>query len=92
MSDLMEWLPLAEIARRLPSPQPGKRTHVTTVYRLAVKHKLEVLRRGRYRFLRWADVLRIFTKAVPFDPISAAEAERSREELRAKLRAAGVLK
>lgn len=60
VTDLKDWISLAECASRLPSPVPGKRTASITVLRLARKHGLTVLRRGRYRFVYWPDVLGTF--------------------------------
>ena len=58
--DLANWVSLSEAAARLPSPRTGKRTHASTVRRLAVKHGLQMLRRGAYKFVYWPDVVKLF--------------------------------
>lgn len=63
--EIEQLLSLADVARRLPSPRPGKRTHLSTVYRLIVKHRIPVVRRGRYRFIREADLALLFEDEPP---------------------------
>ncbi len=58
--DLSEWISFAEAARRLPSPRAGRKTALSTIYRLAKRHKLTVLRRGCWRYVRWGDLLKLF--------------------------------
>lgn len=54
------WVSLAEAARRLPSPRPGKRTHVSTIFRIARREGLEIRRLGKWRYVRWQDIVRLF--------------------------------
>lgn len=85
--DLSRFVSLAEAARRLPSTQAGKRVHVSTVYRLAVKHGVMLLRRGQWRYVEWEGILRLFTVELPARRIepqprrSKAQAEWTRKTL-----------
>ena len=57
--DLNGYIGVAEAARRLPSPKPGCKTALSTIYRLIAKHKVPTIRRGSFRFVRWADIVSI---------------------------------
>jgi hypothetical protein len=58
--DLQEWISLAEAARLVPSPLPGRKTAISSVWRWARKYKWPTLRRGCYTFVRRSDVLGLF--------------------------------
>jgi hypothetical protein len=60
LTDLTNWISLAECAARLPSVQPNKRMRSYSVLRLARRHGLKILKRGPYRFVYWPDVLATF--------------------------------
>lgn len=66
--DLSNWVSLAEAAARLPSPKAGKRTHISTVYRLARKHGLELRRRGPFNFVYWPDLEDLLQPATVHSP------------------------
>lgn len=50
-------IPLAEARLLIPSPRPGKRTNLATVYRLIDSGELPAWKRGRWLFVSRADVL-----------------------------------
>jgi hypothetical protein len=50
-------IPLAEARLLMPSPRPGKRTNLATVYRMIVSGQLRAWRRGRWLFVSKAEVL-----------------------------------
>lgn len=52
-----DWIGLAEAATLVRSPRPGKKTHLSTLYRWIAEGKLPCWRRGRWRFVRRADLL-----------------------------------
>jgi hypothetical protein len=58
--NLDEWVSLAEVARRIPSPRAGRKTHVSTIWRWAKRNRWPVLRRGCWRYVRMADVMTLF--------------------------------
>lgn len=91
VTDLHNWISLSEAAARLPSPRTGKRTHSSTVFRLAKKHGLQMLKRGPYRFVFWPAVLEILQPDQPASPRpqremgarrSLAQDRRTQESLR----------
>lgn len=51
LETLQDAVSLSEVAALLPSPRRGRRTDTATVYRLAKKAGMTILRRGRFRFL-----------------------------------------
>lgn len=90
--DLSEWIPLAEAARRLPSPRPGKKTHVATIYRLCVRHNLTVMRRGPWRFVRWVEVRALFQPERRIElPPTLRQERRNKEWADQVLRNAGII-
>ena len=54
-------LTLAEARDLVPSPRPGCRTHLATLYRWVLSGRLPAVRRGRWYFVRRADLLKIAT-------------------------------
>lgn len=50
-------IPLAEARLLIPSPRPGKRTNLATVYRLITAGQLRAWKRGRWLFVSKAEVL-----------------------------------
>lgn len=93
---LAGYISLKEAANRLPSPKPGRRTHVNTVRRLIFKHKIPMLRRGHFYFVKWTDLVTalhcIETPGdMPNAPNPAIEAERERWRQR-KLRELGIIR
>ncbi len=63
--DLADWVCVAAAARLLPSPHSGKRTHLSTIYRLINSGKLECRKRGRWKFVRRSAVVALLQ---PVDP------------------------
>ena len=51
------WIPLCEAAKLVPSPRPGRGTHLSTLYRWVKSGRLEARRNGRWLFVRREDVL-----------------------------------
>jgi hypothetical protein len=91
-----EWIGLREAAGLVPSPRPGKKTHISTVFRWCEAGKLECRRRGRWWFVRRADVLALLTEtpgrkpdATP-GPSRRQQRGRSREWAKRVLDAAGI--
>lgn len=79
--NLEEWISVAEAAARIPSPYAGKTTSLGTVYNLIKRHKLPVLRRGCWTFIRWQDVVALFK---PGETDRQAEHEEAERRLRAE--------
>jgi excisionase family DNA binding protein len=51
-----DYLPVKEAAKHLPSHKPGKHINPATVYRWIFDGKLPAVKRGRYYFVRLADL------------------------------------
>lgn len=59
------WIGSATAARMIPSPRPGKNTHISTVIRLIKAGRLKGRQRGRWWFVRLADVLALIGSPQP---------------------------
>lgn len=89
--ELGEWVSLAEAARMLPSPRAGKKTHLSTIYRLAAKHKLPLMRRGRWLFLRKADLGRLFTREPIVETKAVKPSKQTERWAQGVLKKAGII-
>jgi hypothetical protein len=50
----------------LPSTKAGRKVHTSSVYRWAVKHRLQILRRGLHRFVHWPSLVKaLFSQEAP---------------------------
>jgi hypothetical protein len=50
---------LSEACRMIVSPRPGKKTHLSTIYRWILDGRLPAVRRGRWWFVRVSDIMRL---------------------------------
>lgn len=78
-------IPIAEAPRYLPSPRPGKKTALSTVYRKVREGVLRCWRQGRWRFVSRSELLALMQPAAVQTPASQRRlAERQRAVDRAE--------
>lgn len=75
-----DWIPVKEAARLLPSCRPGKRLHVSTIYRWIDRKVLDAWKVGRWTFVRRAKVLELI------QPLAVAEPRREKRPDREAVR------
>lgn len=63
--DLSDWIPVSEAVKLVPSPKPGKKTSLSTVYRWINEGRLECRRNGRWRFVRRSEVVQLLAPVAP---------------------------
>lgn len=94
-----EYVSLVEAAKLVPSPKPGKRTHVNTVRRWCRSGRVRSYRRGRWLFVKVEDLLAAATpqevtpqpaEGKPRSRAQQASAEERQRKAWERLRAQGV--
>lgn len=73
-------IPLAEARLLIPSPRPGKRTNLATVYRLVNTGELPAWKRGPWIFVSRADVLGLVVGREPVRRVQTAAATSRRTQ------------
>lgn len=88
-------LSLTEAAKLLPSCRAGKRVHVATLYRWVLSGRLPAVKRGRYYFVRRADLdamaRPVERPCLEIPPRRPSVNANTQEEALRYLRAVGIL-
>ena len=87
-------IPIAQAAKLVPSPRPGRGTNLSTVYRWCNAGRLRHWRQGRWRFVSRAEVLGLLRPAGPARtrlPSCSTTARNREEEARAAAWAQRIL-
>lgn len=88
-------LPFSAAVRLVPSPRPGRGTHLSTIYRWCNTGRLRFWRQGRWRYVSRSELLALIRPAGPkrktaVGPGPAEEAARNQAWAEEVLRQAGI--